>query len=49
MYIKPSDSPLPTFKTETTTRVALAICTAGIVLFGICSCIYDYLFAASAL
>jgi NADH-quinone oxidoreductase subunit N len=49
MYIKPSDSPLPTFKTETTTRVALAICTAGIVLFGICSCIYDYLFASSAL
>ena len=49
MYIKPSDSPLPTFKTDVNTRVALAICTAGIVLFGICSCLYDYLFAASAL
>ena len=47
MYIKPSDSPLPTFKTDVNTRVALALCTAGIALFGICSCIYDYLFAAS--
>ena len=49
MYIKPSDSPLPTFKTDVNTRIALALCTAGIVLFGICSCIYDYLFAASAM
>ncbi|MBR4920198.1 MAG: NADH-quinone oxidoreductase subunit N [Prevotella sp.] len=49
MYIKPSDSPLPAFRTEMTTRVALAVCTVGIALFGICSCIYDWLFAASAL
>ena len=49
MYIKQTDSPLPTFKTDCSTRVALAVCTAGIVLFGICSCIYDYLFAASAM
>ena len=49
MYIKQTDTPLPTFRTEATTRVALALCTAGIVLFGICSCIYDYLFAASAM
>ena len=48
MYIKPSDNPQPTFKTDVNTRVALALCTAGIALFGICSCIYDYLFAASA-
>ena len=48
MYIKPCDSPLPTFKTDVNTRVALALCTAGIALFGICSCLYDYLFAASA-
>jgi len=47
MYIKPSDSPLPTFKTDVHTRIALAICTAGIVLFGVCSCIYDWLFAAT--
>ena len=49
MYIKQTDSPLPTFNTNCSTRVALAVCTAGIVLFGICSCIYDYLFAASAM
>ena len=49
MYIKPNDNPLPTFKTDGYTRVALAICTAGIALFGLCSCIYDYLFASSAM
>ncbi len=37
MYIKQTDSPLPTFNTDCSTRVALAVCTAGIVLFGICS------------
>ena len=47
MYIKQTDTPLPAFKTDMNTRVALAICTAGIALFGICSCIYDWLFAAS--
>ena len=45
MYIKQTDTPLPTFRTELFTRVALALCTAGIVLFGICSCLYDYLFS----
>ena len=48
MYIKPTDSPLPTFKTDVNTRLALAVCTLGIALFGICSCIYDWLFTASA-
>ena len=47
MYIKQTDTPLPAFKTDMNTHVALAICTAGIALFGICSCIYDWLFAAS--
>ena len=47
LYIKQTDTPLPAFKTDMNTRVALAICTAGIALFGICSCIYDWLFAAS--
>ena len=48
MYIKQTDTPLPTFTTDLYTRVALVACTLGIVLFGVCSCIYDYLFAASA-
>ncbi|MBQ9231279.1 MAG: NADH-quinone oxidoreductase subunit N [Prevotella sp.] len=49
MYIKSSESPLPTFTTDVNTRIALAVCTAGIVLFGICSCIYDWLFASSVM
>ena len=48
IYIKQTDSPLPTFKTDSETRIALAVCTAGIALFGVCSCIYDWLFATSA-
>jgi NADH-quinone oxidoreductase subunit N len=49
MYIKQTDTPLPTFKTEVSTRLALVICTAGIALFGVCSCIYKWLFVASAM
>ena len=49
MYIKQTDTPLPTFRTDFNTRLALGICTLGIALFGIYSCIYDYLFAASPL
>jgi len=48
MYIKQTDTPLPAFRTAASTRWALALCTLGIVLFGICSCIYDWLFTASA-
>ena len=48
MYIKQTDTPLPTFRTERTTQIALAVCTLGIALFGICSCLYDYLFSVSA-
>ena len=49
MYIKPTDSPMPTFKSDVNTKVALALCTAGIVLFGIVSCIYDWIYAATAM
>ena len=49
MYIKQTETPLPTFKSDMNTKLALAICTAGIALFGVCSCIYEWLFAASAL
>ena len=43
MYIIPTESPLPTFKSDFNTKLALALCTVGIVLFGVCSCIYDWL------
>ncbi|MBQ9203375.1 MAG: NADH-quinone oxidoreductase subunit N [Prevotella sp.] len=49
MYITSEDHPLPTFRLDGATKVSLAVCTLGIVLFGICSCVYDYLFAASAI
>jgi NADH-quinone oxidoreductase subunit N len=48
MYIKQTDTPLPTFKTDANTRLALIVCILGIVLFGICSYIYDYFYAVSA-
>ncbi len=44
MYIKDAENPLPTFKSDCGTRLALAICTAGVFLFGIVSCLYDYLY-----
>ena len=47
MYIKPCDNPLPTFKSDCNSKLALAICTAGIVLFGVCSCIFDWISAAA--
>ena len=47
MYIKQTDTPLPHFQTAPSTKVALAVCTLGIALFGVCSCIYDYFFAVS--
>ena len=46
MYITKTDSPLPTFQSDVNTKIALAICTAGIALFGIVSCIYEWIAAA---
>ncbi len=46
MYIKDSDNPLPTFKSDCNSRLALAICTFGIVAFGVVSCVYDWIYAA---
>ena len=46
MYITKADSPLPTFQSDANTKVALAVCTAGIALFGIVSCIYHWIAAA---
>ena len=46
MYITKTDTPLPAFKSDLNTKVAMAICTAGVALFGICSCIYEWIAAA---
>ena len=43
MYIKKTDTPLPTFASGLNTKIALALCMAGIVLFGVCSVVYDWI------
>lgn len=43
MYIRPNDNPMPTFKSDCSSRLALALCTAGIAAFGVCSCIYEWI------
>ncbi|MDY6206924.1 MAG: NADH-quinone oxidoreductase subunit N [Prevotella sp.] len=46
MYIKDCEKPLPTFKSDFNTKFALALCTFGIVAFGLCSCIYQWIYSA---
>ena len=46
IYITKTDSPLPTFQSDFNTKCALAVCTAGVALFGICSCLYEWIAAA---
>lgn len=43
MYINKTETPLPTFQSDNNTRLALALCTLGILAFGVCSCVYDWL------
>jgi NADH-quinone oxidoreductase subunit N len=45
MYIKQTDHALPTFRSDINTKIALFLCTAGIVLFGICSLFYNWIYA----
>lgn len=47
MYITPTNNPLPTFKSDCNSRLALALCTAGIVAFGVFSCVYGWIEAAT--
>ena len=49
MYIKPEDHPLPAFAHGKAINASLAICTVGIVLFGICSCIYQWISNAAGM
>ena len=46
MYITKTDTPLPTFQSDVNTKVALAICTCGIALFGVVSCVYEWIASA---
>ena len=49
MYIKKTIKPLPAFESDTATKLALAITTVGIVLFGIFSCVYQWLSSVSTI
>ena len=46
MYITKTDNPLPTFQSDECTKIALGVCTAGIALFGVVSCVYEWIAAA---
>ena len=43
MYIQKNDHPIPSFKSDCGTRMALAICTAGVILLGIVGVAYNYI------
>ncbi len=43
MYIMKNDNPIATFKSDCPSKTALVICTLGVVLGGIISCIYGYI------
>ena len=49
MFIKYNDKPLPTFNAGINTKMALAVCTLGIAIFGVCSYVYDWIYAAVAM
>lgn len=49
MYISDNENPLPTFKSSCSTKMALAICTLGVVAFGVCSIVYNWIYAASVM
>ena len=49
MYITKTDTPLPTFRNSPSVNLSLAICTAGILLCGVCSCVYDWIAHAAGM
>lgn len=47
MWISPDEPKIASFRSACTERVALWICTLGIVLLGLISCIYGYIYTVS--
>jgi NADH-quinone oxidoreductase subunit N len=47
MYITKEDNPLPAFALDGATKVSLALCTAGICLLGVASCVYEWIASAT--
>ncbi len=46
MYIKNTETPLPKFRSDCNTRLALFCCMAGVLLCGVASCFYGWINAA---
>jgi len=49
MYITKEEHPLPAFAHGPAINTSLTICTVGIILFGICSCIYQWIATAAGM
>ncbi len=47
MYITKEERPLPAFAMDATTKLSLVVCTLGICLFGVASCIYEWIARAA--
>jgi NADH-quinone oxidoreductase subunit N len=47
MYITQEDNPLPTFSMDGATKLSLAVCTLGICLLGVASCVYEWIAGAA--
>ena len=41
MFLPPGEHPVPPFRSDRGTRLSLALCTAGVLLLGIASVVYD--------
>lgn len=49
MYINKDGEPVATYNMDMNTKITLAVCTAGVLFFGIGSCVYNALHSAAAL
>jgi len=47
MYITKEENPLPAFSMDGATKISLVLCTAGICLLGVASCIYEWIAGAA--
>jgi len=47
MYITKEENPLPAFSMDGATKISLVLCTAGICLLGVVSCIYEWIAGAA--
>lgn len=49
MYITKEEHPLPTFRNAKSVNLSLAICTLGILLCAVCSCVYEWISSAATM